>query len=38
MRDIDTIGQCKGESWVKKLEDHKNEGCRVYGNVAVAKV
>ncbi|VDN59192.1 unnamed protein product [Dracunculus medinensis] len=36
--DIESVEQCKSDSWVRKLEDYKNEGCRVYGTVQVAKV
>lgn len=35
---IETIEQCKSDLWVKKMNEHKNEGCRVYGKVQVAKV
>lgn len=35
---IETIEQCKSDLWVKEMNEHKNEGCRVYGKVQVAKV
>ncbi|VDM10326.1 unnamed protein product [Wuchereria bancrofti] len=35
---IETVEQCKSDLWVKKMNEHKNEGCRVYGKVQVAKV
>ncbi|VDK27136.1 unnamed protein product [Gongylonema pulchrum] len=38
LADIENVEQCKGDSWVQKMSDHKNEGCRVYGKVQVAKV
>ncbi len=38
VRDMEKIEQCKGESWAKKLSEHAEEGCRVFGQVQVAKV
>ncbi|VDO31717.1 unnamed protein product [Haemonchus placei] len=35
---IDEVEQCKGDPWVKMLEQYKDEGCRVYGKLQVAKV
>jgi hypothetical protein len=31
------IEQCKNDEFVKQLREHKNEGCRIYGHVEVAK-
>lgn len=28
----------QNDKWVKEFNEHKNEGCRVYGTVKVAKV
>lgn len=35
---IEEVEQCKNDKWVKEFNEHKNEGCRVYGTVKVAKV
>lgn len=35
---VETVEQCKSDVWVKEMNEHKNEGCRVYGKVQVAKV
>ncbi|CAB3410166.1 unnamed protein product [Caenorhabditis bovis] len=35
---IEEVEQCKNDEWVKSFNEHKNEGCRVYGKVQVAKV
>ncbi|CAI5454922.1 unnamed protein product [Caenorhabditis angaria] len=35
---IEEVEQCKNDKWVKEFNEHKNEGCRVYGKVQVAKV
>ncbi|KAI6205300.1 Endoplasmic reticulum-Golgi intermediate compartment protein 3 [Aphelenchoides besseyi] len=31
------IEQCKNDAFVKELREHKDEGCRIYGHVEVAK-
>lgn len=36
--DVESVEQCKSDSWVQKLSDFRDEGCRVYGKVQVAKV
>lgn len=36
--DVENVEQCRSDSWVQKLNEYKNEGCRVYGKVQVAKV
>ncbi|CAJ0935614.1 unnamed protein product, partial [Mesorhabditis belari] len=36
--DAQTVEQCKNDPWVKILLEYKDEGCRVYGKVQVAKV
>ncbi|KHJ74747.1 hypothetical protein OESDEN_25637 [Oesophagostomum dentatum] len=34
----DEVDQCKNDPWVKKTKEFKDEGCRVYGKLQVAKV
>uniref|UniRef100_A0A914V828 Endoplasmic reticulum-Golgi intermediate compartment protein 3 n=1 Tax=Plectus sambesii TaxID=2011161 RepID=A0A914V828_9BILA len=38
MIDVETVDQCKSDSWISALNAHKDEGCKVYGRVQVAKV
>ncbi|CAJ0583132.1 unnamed protein product, partial [Mesorhabditis spiculigera] len=35
---VETVEQCKNDPWVKLMTEYKDEGCRVYGKVQVAKV
>ncbi|VDN08311.1 unnamed protein product [Thelazia callipaeda] len=37
LTDIESVEQCKEDSWVQKMDEGKNEGCRVHGKVQVAK-
>ena len=32
------IEQCQREGWASKIQEHKDEGCRVYGYLEVNKV
>lgn len=36
--DVENVEQCQSDSWVQKLNEYKDEGCRVYGKIQVAKV
>ncbi|CAD5230009.1 unnamed protein product [Bursaphelenchus okinawaensis] len=38
IEDITTIEQCKNDEFVQEMRKHKDEGCRIYGHVDVAKV
>ncbi|VDL64285.1 unnamed protein product [Nippostrongylus brasiliensis] len=35
---IDEVEQCRSDPWIKNMETHKGEGCRIYGKLQVAKV
>lgn len=35
---VDEVVQCKNDPWLKRLEEFKGEGCRIYGKLQVAKV
>ncbi|CAD6189055.1 unnamed protein product [Caenorhabditis auriculariae] len=35
---IAQVEQCKNDKWVQAFNDFKDEGCRIYGKVQVAKV
>ncbi|KAK5985942.1 Endoplasmic reticulum-Golgi intermediate compartment protein 3 [Trichostrongylus colubriformis] len=35
---VDEVEQCKSDPWFKMLEEFKDEGCRIYGKLQVAKV
>lgn len=38
MIQLEKIPQCQGEAWKDKLEQFKDQGCRIFGYIEVAKV